>query len=160
MVNQTDGNEMNFVTNQEIVLAAKNNLNQGTWGYLSGGSESETTLRRNRLAFDTLAFRPRSLVDVSNIDTSANVLGHELRIPVILAPIGSQQVFTGEGGIAATKAAHEFGVLDTISSVTQPTLEEIAESAENPKVYQLYLHGDWDFIKDMISRAKSAGYEA
>ena len=69
MVNQTDGNEMNFVTNQEIVLAAKNNLNQGTWGYLSGGSESETTLRRNRLAFDTLAFRPRSLVDVSNIDT-------------------------------------------------------------------------------------------
>ena len=115
MVNQTDGNEMNFVTNQEIVLAAKNNLNQGTWGYLSGGSESETTLRRNRLAFDTLAFRPRSLVDVSNIDTSANVLGHELRIPVILAPIGSQQVFTGEGGIAATKAAHEFGVLDKIS---------------------------------------------
>ncbi|MCL0031861.1 alpha-hydroxy-acid oxidizing protein [Dehalococcoidia bacterium] len=160
MVVQTNSDEMHFVTNQEIVLAARNNLNQGTWGYLCGGSESETTLRRNRLAFDTLAFRPRSLVDVSNIDTSANVLGHELRIPVILAPIGSQQVFTGEGGIAATKAAHEFGILDTISSVTQPTLEEISESADNPKVYQLYLNGDWDFIKDMISRAKAAGYEA
>ena len=55
MVVQTNSDELHFVTNQEIVLAAKNNLNQGTWGYLCGGSESETTLRRNRLAFDTLA---------------------------------------------------------------------------------------------------------
>ena len=160
MVGQNSDSEMPFVTNQEIVIAARNNLNQGTWGYLSGGSESETTLRRNRLAFDSLAFRPRSLVDVSNIDTSTNVLGHELRIPIILAPIGSQQVFTPDGGIAATRAAHEFGVLDTISSVTQPTLEEISEAADNPKVYQLYLHGDWDWIKEMISRAKSAGYKS
>ena len=104
-----------FITNQEIVLAARHNLNQGTWGYLSGGSESETTLRRNRLAFDSLAFRPRSLVDVSNIDTSAQILGHKLRLPLILAPIGSQQVFTPDGGVAATKAADQFGVLDTIS---------------------------------------------
>jgi glycolate oxidase len=151
---------LSFITNQEIVLAAKQNLQQGTWGYLSGGSESETTLRRNRLAFDSLAFRPRSLVDVSKVNTSANVLGHDLRIPVVLAPIGSQQVFTPDGGAAATRAAHEFGVLDTISSVTEPSLEEIANVANNPKVYQLYLHGDWDWTKEMISRAEAAGYEA
>ena len=149
-----------FITNQEIVLAARHNLNQGTWGYLSGGSESETTLRRNRLAFDSLAFRPRSLVDVSNIDTSAQILGHKLRLPLILAPIGSQQVFTPDGGVAATKAADQFGVLDTISSVTEPALEQIAEAAGNPKVYQLYIHGDWDWIKTMVSRVKDSGYEA
>ena len=58
-----------------------------------GGSESETTLRRNRLAFDRIAFRPRILVDVSQIDTSTTFMGQKLRIPALLAPIGSLQVF-------------------------------------------------------------------
>ena len=145
---------IDFVTTQEIIQEARHNLNQGTWGYLSGGSESETTLRRNRHAFDRLAFRPRVLVDVSNIDTSASLLGHDLRIPVVLAPIGSQQVFFAEGGAAATKGADEFGIVDVISSVTEPSLEEIAATADNPKVYQLYLHGDWDWIKEMIGRVR------
>ena len=149
-----------FVTIQEIVQAARHNLNQGTWGYLSGGSESETTLRRNRLAFDRLAFRPRVLVDVSTIETSTTLLGHKMRIPVMLAPIGSQQVFISEGGVAATKAADEFGVLDVISSVTEPSLEDIASAASNPKVFQLYLHGDWEWTKEMITRIKNAGYSA
>ena len=151
---------IDFVTTQEIIQAARHNLNQGTWGYLSGGSESETTLRRNRHAFDRLAFRPRVLVDVSNIDTSASLLGHDLRIPVVLAPIGSQQVFFAEGGAAATKGADEFGIVDVISSVTEPSLEEIAATADNPKVYQLYLHGDWNWIKEMIGRVRAAGYAA
>jgi len=149
-----------FVTIQEIVQAARHNLNQGTWGYLSGGSESETTLRRNRLAFDRLAFRPRVLVDVSTIETSTTLLSHKMRIPVMLAPIGSQQVFISEGGVAATKAADEFGVLDVISSVTEPSLEDIASAASNPKVFQLYLHGDWEWTKEMITRIKNAGYSA
>ncbi|MDA0988548.1 MAG: alpha-hydroxy acid oxidase [Chloroflexi bacterium] len=149
-----------FVTIQEVVQAARHNLNQGTWGYLSGGSESETTLRRNRLAFDRLAFRPRVLVDVSTIDTATTLLGHKMRIPVVLAPVGSQQVFTPEGGAAATRAADEFGILDVVSSVTEPSLEDIASAANNPKVFQLYLNGDWDWTKDMISRVKQAGYSA
>lgn len=149
-----------FVTVQEIIQAAKHNLDQGAWGYLSGGSESETSLRRNRSAFDRLAFRPRVLVDVSNINPTGKILGHDLRIPVLLAPVGSQHKFTPEGGIATTRAAHEFGVLDVISSVAEPSLEAIAEGADNPKVYQLYLHGDWDWIKGMIDRAKAAGYTA
>ena len=75
---------------------------------------------------------------------------------------GSRKSTPFAAQIAAEKAgtaAQEFGVLDTISSVTQPTLEEISEAADNPKVYQLYLHGDWDWIKEMISRAKSAGHD-
>ena len=69
-----------FVSNEEIVLAARKNLIQGTWDYLVGGSESETTLRRNRQAFDKVAFRPRILVDVSKIDTSTTFLGQPMRI--------------------------------------------------------------------------------
>ncbi|MDA1097310.1 MAG: alpha-hydroxy-acid oxidizing protein, partial [Chloroflexi bacterium] len=56
-----------------------------------------------RQAFDRLAFRPRVLVDVSQIDTSTTLLGHGLRIPVMLAPVGGLQRFTPDGGVAATR---------------------------------------------------------
>ena len=148
-----------FVSNEEIVQAARRRLSQGPWDYLVGASESETTMRRNRLAFDRIAFRPRIMVDVSNVDTSTTFLGHNLRIPVLLAPIGSLQVFTPEGGAAATKAADEFGTLHVVSSVTQPSLEEISALTDSPKMFQLYIHGDWDWTKDMIDRAKNAGYQ-
>ena len=148
-----------FVSNEEIVQAARRRLSQGPWDYLVGASESETTMRRNRLALDRIAFRPRIMVDVSNVDTSTKFLGHNLRIPVLLAPIGSLQVFTPEGGAAATKAADEFGTLHVVSSVTEPSLEEISAVTDSPKIFQLYIHGDWDWTKDMIDRAKNAGYQ-
>ena len=147
-----------FATNDQIVQSAKRRLAQGPWDYLVGGSESETTMRRNRLSFDKIAFRPRVLVDVSDVNTSTTLLGHALRMPVMMAPVGSLQVFDQEGGVGVTKAASEFGVLHVVSSVTQPSLEEIASAASSPKVYQLYIHGDWDWTKDMLDRAKSAGY--
>lgn len=149
-----------FVSNEEIVQVARRNLVQGAWDYLVGGSESETTLRRNRLAFDRIAFRPRVLINVSSIDPSTTFLGHQLRIPVMLAPIGSLQTFAAEGGIAATKAAAEFGIMHVVSSATEPSLEEIAASASNPKVFQLYVHGDWAWVEDVIGRAKQAGFMA
>src|SRR5919108_4464139 len=102
---------LDFVTNQEIIMAARRNLTQDVWDYLSGGSESETTMRRNRLGFDSLALRPRVLVDVSQIDTSTTFLGQKLRIPVMMAPIGSLQTITPEGGVAVSKAAAEFGTI-------------------------------------------------
>ena len=156
-------NTLNFEeiqTNQEIIQIARNNLDQGPWDYLVGGAESETTMRRNRLAFDKLAFKPRVLIDTSSIDTTTEILGIKLRIPVLLAPIGSQQHFTKDGASAATKAAHKFNVFDVISSVSEPDLETIAEAAPNPKIYQLYIHGDEKWTQDMISRAVEADYKA
>ena len=72
---------LDFVSNEEIIQEARRHVDQGAWDYLVGGSESETTLRRNRLAFDRVAFRPRILVDVSSIDPSTTFLGQKLRIP-------------------------------------------------------------------------------
>ena len=69
---------VDFVTNQEIIMAARRNLTQDVWDYLTGGAESETTMRRNRLGLDSLAFRPRVLVNVSKVDTSTEFLGHKL----------------------------------------------------------------------------------
>src|SRR5918995_396860 len=151
---------LDFVTNQEVIVAARRNLTQNVWDYLTGGAESETTMRRNRFGLDSLAFRPRVLVDVSKIETTTNFLGHELRIPVMLAPIGSLQSLTAEGGVAVAKAAEEFGTLNFVSSVTQPSLEEIAAVSRNPKIFQLYVQGDLKWIENLLSRVKKAGYTA
>jgi len=149
-----------FVSNEEIVLAARRNLHQGVWDYVVGGSESETTLRRNRLAFDRWGFRPRILVDVTQIDTSTTFLGQRLRIPVMLAPIGSLQVITPEGGAAAAQAAGEFGTIQVVSSVTLPSLEETAAAGAGAKIFQLYVQGDMSWVKEMLDRVRAAGYVA
>jgi isopentenyl diphosphate isomerase/L-lactate dehydrogenase-like FMN-dependent dehydrogenase len=151
---------VDFVTNQEIILAAHRNLTQNAWDYLTGGAESETTMRRNRFGLDSLAFRPRVLVDVSKIDPSTTFLGHRLKIPVMLAPIGSLQAITPQGGVAVSKAAEEFGTINFVSSVTQPSLEEIAAAGRNPKIFQLYVQGDLKWIETLLSRVKKAGYAA
>jgi glycolate oxidase len=149
-----------FVTNQEIIMAARRNLTQNVWHYLTGGAESETTMRRNRWGFDGLAFRPRVLVDVSSIDATATFLGSRLRIPVMLAPIGSLQSINPEGGVAVAKAAEKFGTVNFVSSVTQPSLEEIAGASGNRKVFQLYVQGDLHWVEDLLARVKQSGYSA
>ena len=149
-----------FVSNEEIIQEARRRLDQGAWDYLVGGSESETTLRRNRLAFDRIAFRPRILVDVSSIDPSTTFMGQALRIPAILAPIGSLQVFHPEAAVAVTRAATAFSIMHAVSSVTEPALEETADATATPKIFQLYVHGDLKWAEDIISRAKEVGYAA
>ena len=151
---------LDYVSNQEIIQAAHRNLPQDVWDYLTGGAESETTMRRNRLGFDSLALRPRVLVDVSKIDTSTVFLGKKLRIPVMMAPIGSLQTITPEGGVAVAKAAAEFGSMNFVSSVTQPSLEEIAASTNHPKIFQLYIRGGLDWCAEIIERVRKAGYIA
>ena len=147
-----------FVSNEQIVMAARRNLGKGPWDYLVGGSESETTLRRNRLAFDRVAFRPRVLRDVGKIDTSTTFLGQHMRIPALIAPIGSLQAFTPAGGIAAAEAAHEFGVIPVISTATEPGPETIAAATPGPKIFQLYVRGDDDWVADLLTRVSDAGY--
>ncbi len=152
--------EVDFVSNQEIIMKARRNLSQNVWDYLTGGAESETTMRRNRFGLDSLAFRPRVLVDVSSIDASTTFLGQRLRIPVMLAPIGSLQSIVPEGGVAVANAAAEFGTINFVSSVTQPSLEQIAAATQNPKIFQLYVQGDKKWVEDLLGRVKKAGYTA
>jgi len=149
---------LDYVSNEELIREARRRLNQGAWDYLVGGSESETTLRRNRRSFDRIAFRPRILVDVSSIDPSTTFLGQKLRIPAILAPIGSLQVFDPEGALGPTRAATEFGIMHCISSVTLPALEETAAATPTPKLFQLYVQGDTKWTEEILTRVKEAGY--
>src|SRR5262249_3364282 len=82
-----------FQNLHELVLAARARLDRNYWDYLIGGAETETTVRRNRLAIDSLAFRPRILRNVNTTDTSATFLKRRFTIPVALAPIGSIERF-------------------------------------------------------------------
>src|SRR3979490_918748 len=108
--------ELQYAVPHEFVAPAKRNLSRQTWDYLMGGSETETTYVRNRTAIDSLAFRPRVLRNVEKIDTGAKVFGQKLRLPVILAPIGSLQDMVASGGVAPTQAAARFGALHMLSS--------------------------------------------
>lgn len=144
----------------QYLARAKANLTPGTWDYLMGGSETETTLNRNRRALDSIAFRPRVLRDVSDIDTSTTLFGHAMRIPVMLAPIGSLQDIIAEGGTAPTRAAAAFGTIHMLSSVAHPGFEEVAKAVDHPKFFQLYVRGDTDWVDDTIKRAVDSGFRA
>src|SRR6204780_4676046 len=118
-----------FMNLHKIVAKARQNLNQNDWDYIVGGVETETTLRRNRLALDSIAFRPRVLRDVSRIDASVNQLGRRLRLPVVLAPVGPLESFHAEGAAPVVRAAAQFGVAHMLSSVCEPGLERVAQIA-------------------------------
>jgi len=150
-----------FETVHEIIKQARRNVTPNAWDYLIGGGETETTLRRNRQALDSIALRPRVLRGVGRIDLSTKFLGHKLRIPVMLAPIGSLQSLDPAGGaLSAAQGAERFGVVSILSSVTSPGLEEIAEKTRHPKIFQLYVRGDAKWVDDHVKRAIDAGYAA
>ena len=149
---------VHFNSTHEMIMMAKRNLSADTWDYVCGAAESETSLRRNRMALDCLALRPRICRDVSEIDTSTTFLGHDLRIPVMLAPMGSIQNFSENAALDVDTAAEEFGTINFISTVTTPSLEEIAANSPHPKCFQIYVRGDDDWIRDLCKRVIGAGY--
>jgi isopentenyl diphosphate isomerase/L-lactate dehydrogenase-like FMN-dependent dehydrogenase len=150
-----------FQTLHEIIKKARQNLDQNDWDYIIGGTESESTLRRNRMALDSLAFRPRVLRDVSRIDAAVERFGRKLRLPVLLAPVGALEVFHHGGGATVARAAQEFGVAHMLSSVCEPGLEAVAEAAPDAlRVYQLYVRGDEAYVDDHVRRAMAKGYAA
>jgi len=147
-----------FLTLQEIVAAARSRLPPGPWSYLVGGAETETTVRRNRQALDSIAFRPRVLRDVSRIDCGAAFLGQRVRLPVLLAPIGGLESFVEGGAAAAARGAAAFGVPQMLSSVCHPGLEETAAAADTVRCFQLYVRGGDAWVDDHVRRARDHGY--
>jgi isopentenyl diphosphate isomerase/L-lactate dehydrogenase-like FMN-dependent dehydrogenase len=144
----------------DLVKAARSRLDDGVWDFLTGAAETESSLKRNRMGLDSLAFRPRVLNDVSEVDTAAQLLGHRLRIPVVLAPLGSIQLFDPQGAAAVARATGEFGTVMILSSVCEPSFEVVAKIGTGPKIFQLYVYGDWNWMDDIIARAVEAGYAA
>ncbi len=150
-----------FMNLHEIVAKARQNLNQNDWDYIVGGVETETTLRRNRMALNSIAFRPRVLRDVSKVDTSVETLGRKLRLPIVLCPVGSLESFHPGGAEPVVKAAAEFGCAHMLSSVCDPGLEGVAKAAPDAaRMFQLYVRGNDAWVDDYVERAMANGYAA
>jgi isopentenyl diphosphate isomerase/L-lactate dehydrogenase-like FMN-dependent dehydrogenase len=154
----TDASEVDTLF--QLLSMAKHKLSPSAWDYLMGGSETETTLNQNRRALDRLAFRPRVLRNVEHIDTGTTLLGQKLKLPVMLAPIGSMQDIIAEGGVAPTRAAARTGVIHMLSSICAPGLEEVSRAVDYPKFFQLYVRGDKQWVDDTVKKALDCGYRA
>jgi glycolate oxidase len=150
-----------FQNLHEFIRKARANLNQNAWDYIVGATETETTLRRNRMALDEIAFRPRVLRDVSKIDTSVERFGRKLRLPVMMAPVGALEIFDPSGAAAVARGAGRFGAAHMLSSVSEPGLENTAEAAPDAlRMFQLYARGDDAFVESAVSRSIANGYAA
>lgn len=150
-----------FNTLQEMVMHARQNLSRFQWDTLCGGSDSETTLRRNRMALDSLALRQRVLVDVSKIDMTTTLLGEKLKLPVFIAPVGNfLQIADPQGAVAVARGAIAAGTTAFISTAAKPSIEEVAKSVDHPLLFQLYVRSDRAWMRGFLDRAKAAGYRA
>lgn len=146
-------------TVEDLARLARRRLPVGVRAYLDGGGEDEWTLRRNRRAFDEIEFRPRVLRDVSAPDTSTTVLGGRLRLPFVLSPVGGPRLFHHEGELAAARAAKAAGIPYGVSTLSTESLEAVAASGA-ALWFQLYVWGDRSAAKDLVHRARAAGYRA
>jgi isopentenyl diphosphate isomerase/L-lactate dehydrogenase-like FMN-dependent dehydrogenase len=150
-----------FQNLHEFVRKARSRLNQNAWDYIVGAAETETTMRRNRMALDEIAFRPRVLRNVAEVDGSTEVFGRRLRLPVMIAPVGALEIFDPDSGAAVARGAGQFGAAHMLSSVSEPGLEATAKAAPDAlRIYQLYVRGDDAFVEDVVSRSIDNGYAA
>jgi lactate 2-monooxygenase len=140
---------------------AKETLAPAAFGYVAGGAGGEDTMRANREAFYRWRIVPRMLRDVSRRELSVEFLGTCLPAPVILGPVGVQEIIHSEAEVASARAAASLGVPFTLSTVSSRSMEEVAQAAGNaPRWFQLYWGKNPDLTASMLQRAERAGYTA
>jgi glycolate oxidase len=149
-----------FVVMHQLVQAGHATMKPIAWNYLIGCADTETTMRRNRHALDSVAFKPRALRGVGKVDARGKFLGKTMRLPVLMSGIGSVGLIDPGGAATVAKAASKFGVAMGYSSVAKPGLEETAAAGDCPKIVQLYVRGDDNWIDAYAARAIKAGYNA
>ena len=128
------------------------------FNYIDGGADGEWTLRENRRAFDTITFRPHQAVAVPECNLRTCVLGTELSMPLLLAPVGYLRVMHPDGEIAAARAAGRAGVGFVLSTVSGHRLEDVKAASTASVWYQLYLTGGRATAENAMRRAMDAGY--
>jgi isopentenyl diphosphate isomerase/L-lactate dehydrogenase-like FMN-dependent dehydrogenase len=140
---------------------AEEKLDAGAHAYFAGGSGDEVTLRENVAAFRRLALRPRVLVDVTNVSTPTTVLGTEVALPVLVAPLAMQRMAHPEGELATARAAAAAGTVMCLSSAATARPAEVAAAAPDaPHWYQVYVFADRSITTDLIDEARASGFSA
>ncbi|MHA4837665.1 alpha-hydroxy acid oxidase [Sphingopyxis sp. MSC1_008] len=128
--------------------------------FLEGGAEDEATLIRNREAFSEWGLVPRAFRDVSQVSGAVKILGQNLEWPLIVSPTGGAGLFHPDGEIGLAMAAAATGTLYCLSAMASRSIEEVAQSTTAPKAFQLYIFRDRGLTRELVLRAKAAGYAA
>lgn len=142
----------------DLRALARRRLPRVVFDYVDGGAEDEITLRENRRAFEEIAFRPRQAVAMSHCDLRTRVLGCDLSLPALLAPVGYSRVIHASGEVAAARAAGEAGTGYILSTISGYPLEEVKAASVGPVFYQLYVLGGREVAEGALERARKAAY--
>lgn len=145
---------------EDLRELARRRVPRIVFNYIDGGAEEEWTLRENRRAFDTITFRPRHAVAVPACDLRTRMLGMELSMPLLLAPVGYLRVMHPDGEIATARATGKAGVGLILSTVSGHRLEDVKAASTGQVWYQLYLTGGRAAAENALRRAMDAGYTA
>ena len=150
-----------LVSLEDLEPLAAQRLSTVALAYVNGGSWDELTLADNVAAFRRRRLLPRILVDVSTIDTTVELLGRKVALPLGLAPAAEQGLCHPDAELAAARAAAAAGVPFVLSTFSTASLEEVATAApEGECWFQLYVHRDRGITSELVARAASAGYRA
>ena len=150
---------MQLLSVRDYQRRAAEQLDPGAYGYYAGGSGDELTLRDNVAAFQRWQLRPRVLVDVAGCTTDTTVLGHELSMPLVIAPVAFQRVAHPDGEVGMARAAHSAGTAVCLSTFATSTFEEVAQTGAQ-RWFQLYVFRDEQLTADLVARGRDAGFTA
>jgi len=151
-------NPSRVVNISDLRRMAQQRLPKPVFDYMDGGADAETTLAENCRAFTDILFRPRGAVAMGHCDLKTHVLGQEIAMPLILAPVGYSRLMHPEGEVAAARAAGEAGTGYILSTISGHKLEDVKAASKGPVFYQLYLMGGRGAAEGALDRAKRAGF--
>lgn len=140
---------------------ARPHLSEGAYAYYRSGAGREVSLGENEQAFSRRRFRPRVLVDVSQVDTQTTLFGASWSVPFGIAPTAQHGLAHPEGEAATARAAAERQVLYCASTSSTLSYKDIAESVEAPRWFQLYVQdGTGPGTAALVQQVQQAGYQA
>ncbi len=152
--------KLQIVNLLDLEPEAQKILPAGGFGYISGGSGNNWTRRENTEAFSRVNIEPQALSGVAKVDVATEILGSKLSMPVFIPPMGSHGRAHVEKEAATARGAAAAGTLMTTSTVSNLSMEEIASNNPGPKWFQLYVPSDRGYTRELLQRAKAAGYTA
>ena len=144
-------------TYQDYRELARKRLPRQIFDYIDGGSFGEATLAANRDDLKRLHLRQRVLRDVSELTLSTTVMGEDLSLPLILAPVGFGGMFARRAEVQAAKSAERAGISFCESTLSICSMEEVAVATKRPLWFQLYVMKDRRYAEDLMARAQAVG---
>ena len=128
--------------------------------FFDGAAEDEMTMSRNRASFDDWLLVPRQMRDVRQVSAATTLFGQPVEWPFIVGPTGMPGLLHPGGEAAIARAAAAAGALYTLSTMASQSIEEVAAASDGSKLFQLYLFRDRGLSRELIHRARAAGYKA